>query len=52
MVPLVFALGTTWVVGNALVARPVTTLAGIALTLLGLPIYAVWQRRLESKAVS
>ena len=52
VVPLVFAVGTTWVVGNALVARPVTTLAGIALTLLGLPIYAVWQRRLESTAVS
>ena len=29
VVPLVFAFGTTWVVGNALVARPVTTLAGI-----------------------
>ena len=52
VVPLVFACGTMWVVANALVARPVTTVAGIGLTLLGVPIYMVWQRRLESKAVS
>ena len=45
VVPIVFACGTLWVVGNALVARPVTTLAGIGLTLLGVPIYMVWQRR-------
>lgn len=51
-VPLVFACGTMWVVANALVARPVTTLAGIGLTLLGVPIYMVWQRRLQSEAVS
>ena len=43
-VPLIFACGTVWVVGNALIERPVTTLAGIGLTLLGVPIYVVWQR--------
>ena len=46
-VPLVFACGTAWVVGSALIARPVTTLAGIGLTLLGVPIYLVWQRRTQ-----
>ena len=44
VVPLVFISGTLWVVGSALVARPVTTLGGIVLTLLGLPVYALWRR--------
>ena len=44
VVPLVFIAGTLWVVGSALVARPVTTLGGIALTLVGLPVYALWRR--------
>ena len=44
MVPLVFVGGTLWVVGSALVARPVTTLGGIGLTLIGLPVYALWRR--------
>ena len=44
VVPLIFIAGTLWVVGSALVARPVTTLGGIALTLLGLPVYALWRR--------
>ena len=45
VVPLVFVGGTLWVVASALVARPVSTLAGIALTLTGLPVYALWRRR-------
>jgi amino acid transporter len=44
VVPLVFVLGTLWVVGSALVARPATTLAGVGLTLLGVPIYLTWRR--------
>ena len=44
VVPLIFVGATLWVVGSALVARPVTTLAGIALTLAGLPVYALWRR--------
>ena len=44
VVPLIFIGGTLWVVGSALVARPVTTLGGIVLTLIGLPVYALWRR--------
>ena len=44
VVPLVFIAGTLWVVGSALVARPVTTLGGIVLTLVGLPVYVLWRR--------
>jgi basic amino acid/polyamine antiporter, APA family len=44
VVPFIFIGGTLWVVGSALVARPVTTLGGIVLTLIGLPVYALWRR--------
>jgi basic amino acid/polyamine antiporter, APA family len=44
VVPLVFVGATLWVVGSALFARPMTTLAGMALTLAGLPVYALWRR--------
>ncbi len=40
-VPLIFIAATLWVVVSALVARPVTTLAGIGLTLLGAPVYLI-----------
>ena len=45
VVPLVFVAGTLWVMGSALLARPITTLAGIGLTLLGVPVYLVWRAR-------
>jgi amino acid transporter len=43
IVPLVFVAATVWVVGSALVARPLTTLAGIGFTLLGIPVYLLWK---------
>jgi basic amino acid/polyamine antiporter, APA family len=48
VVPLVFIGGTMLVVGSALVEHPVTTLAGVGLTLLGLPLYLL-QRRNASR---
>lgn len=44
VVPLIFIAATLWVVGSALAARPAPTLAGMALTLLGVPAYALWHR--------
>jgi amino acid transporter len=44
VVPLVFIAGTLWVVGSALVARPASTLAGMGLTLVGVPVYLLWRR--------
>jgi amino acid transporter len=44
MVPVIFVAGTFWVVGSALLARPLTTLAGIALTLAGIPVYLLRRR--------
>jgi basic amino acid/polyamine antiporter, APA family len=43
IVPLVFIGGTLLVVTTALVEHPVTTLAGVGLTLLGVPVYLVWR---------
>lgn len=43
-VPIVFIAGTFAVVGSALVAHPASTLLGIGLTLVGVPIYAIWRR--------
>jgi APA family basic amino acid/polyamine antiporter len=51
IVPLVFIVGTMWVVASALVAQPVTTIAGAGLTLLGLPIYA-FRRRAAERALA
>lgn len=42
-VPLVFIAGTLAVVGAALVEHPGTTLAGVGLTLLGVPVYWLWR---------
>ena len=42
-VPAAFIAGTVWVIGSALWARPGSTLAGIGLTLLGVPIYLAWR---------
>jgi basic amino acid/polyamine antiporter, APA family len=44
VVPLVFVAGTLWVVVSALIARPATTLGGIGLTLIGVPVYLLWRR--------
>jgi basic amino acid/polyamine antiporter, APA family len=38
-VPLIFISGTLLVVGTALVEHPTTTLVGVGLTLLGVPLY-------------
>jgi APA family basic amino acid/polyamine antiporter len=44
VIPLVFIAGTIWVVASAVVAQPMTTLMGIAVTLLGIPVYLLRRR--------
>ncbi len=48
VVPLIFIAGTSWVVISALVARPASTLAGMGLTLLGVPVYLLWRRAVRA----
>jgi amino acid transporter len=43
VVPLVFIVGILTVVISGLVARPVATLAGMGLVMLGIPVYWIWR---------
>ena len=45
VVPIIFVVGTLAVFVSGLVAHPATTLAGVGLTLLGVPIYWLRQHR-------
>ena len=45
VVPVVFVVATIGVMASALVADPLATLAGIGVTLLGVPGYWAWRRR-------
>jgi APA family basic amino acid/polyamine antiporter len=42
--PLLFLAVTLWFLGNMLVTRPVPALAGLGLTLTGIPAYFLWRR--------
>jgi APA family basic amino acid/polyamine antiporter len=44
MVPLVFIVATSAILLNTLVARPVESLAGLAITLCGVPVYYYWRK--------
>lgn len=48
VVPMVFILASTGILLNTLIEKPVESLAGIGLTLLGIPAYLFWQRRKNS----
>ncbi len=44
-VPLVFIIASAGILVSSLWERPVESLAGAGLTLLGIPVYLVWKRR-------
>jgi APA family basic amino acid/polyamine antiporter len=53
LVPLVFAAAAFAVVASRIVADPLSTLQGLGLVLLGIPVYFLWARRgLATKAAS
>lgn len=43
LVPIVFVVAAVALIAGALVEHPLTTLAGMGLTLLGIPVYLVWR---------
>ena len=45
VVPLLFILASTGILINTLIEKPVESLAGIGLLLLGIPVYMFWKRR-------
>ncbi|UCC74629.1 MAG: amino acid permease [Gemmatimonadota bacterium] len=45
VVPLVFIVSMGTILINTLIARPVESLAGLGITILGVPVYYHWRRR-------
>lgn len=45
IVPMIFILASTGILLNTLIEKPVESIAGIGLTLMGIPAYLFWQRR-------
>jgi APA family basic amino acid/polyamine antiporter len=45
VVPALFVAATAAILVNTLFARPVESLAGLAITILGIPVYYQWRRR-------
>jgi basic amino acid/polyamine antiporter, APA family len=45
IVPLVFVLGSLFLVVNTLLERPAESVAGLLLIVVGLPAYGYWRRR-------
>jgi len=48
--PILFAVASIWLVGNTLVAKPLPSLAGLALIASGLPVYFWFRRGLKNGA--
>jgi len=44
-VPLAFMLASAGILVSSLLESPVESLAGVGLTLLGIPVYLLWKRR-------
>jgi basic amino acid/polyamine antiporter, APA family len=45
IVPLVFVFGSSWLVVNTLLERPIESLAGLLLMVAGVPAYVYWRRQ-------
>ena len=45
VVPIVFIIALLGILVNTLISRPVESLTGTALTLLGIPVYLYWRRK-------
>jgi APA family basic amino acid/polyamine antiporter len=52
VVPLLFILGTLFMVINTLLGRPVQSLAGLVLLVLGLPAYWYWTRTAKQRTTN
>ncbi len=45
VVPIVFILASSGILLNTLFEKPVESLAGVGLTILGIPVYYFWKRK-------
>lgn len=44
VVPLIFILASIGILFNTLIEKPVESLAGVALAIIGIPVYFIWKR--------
>ncbi len=44
-VPVVFIIATTGIILNTLIAKPLESLAGLGITLIGIPVYYFWKKK-------
>jgi len=49
--PVLFLAITGWFLGNMIVTRPVPSLAGLAFILAGIPVFAYFARRRNSRSL-
>ncbi len=45
VVPIIFILASSGILFNTLIEKPVESLAGIGLTIIGIPVYYIWKRK-------
>ena len=45
VVPILFIVASSGILINTLIEKPVESLAGIILTLIGIPVYYFWKRK-------
>ena len=45
MVPIVFIIASLGILLNTLIEKPIEALAGLAFTVLGVPVYYYWKRK-------
>lgn len=48
--PILFVLSALVIVGNTVIARPVQSLVGLGIALLGVPVYVWWRSRLRAES--
>ena len=46
-VPIIFIIASSGILINAFVEMPVESLAGVVITILGIPVYYFWRRRID-----
>ncbi len=49
VVPIIFIAASAGILLNTLIEKPVESLAGLALTALGIPVYFYWKRKKDKK---
>ncbi|HZX09714.1 MAG TPA: hypothetical protein VFG01_02105 [Acidobacteriota bacterium] len=51
IVPFLFIIFSLGILINTLIEKPVESLAGVILTLLGIPVYFYWKRKALKKGI-